>query len=214
MTAGQRDCLLADAFHQAAVASDDIGVMVHDLCPVLRAQHLFGHGETDGVGDALAQRAGGGLNRIGEEVLWVARGARAHLAEVLQLFDGKLLIAGQVQQRIKQHGAVACRQDEAVAVGPKRVGRVELQVLLKEDGGHIGHAHRHAGVAGIGGGHGIEGQRANGGGLGPVVGVCACEGCQIHGGFLWGCGRLGSCIPAMGQSSSTTGVRGRVRGGP
>ena len=220
VAAGEGNRLLAYAFHQAAVARDDIGVVIHDLCPVLRAQHLFGHGETDRIGDALAERAGGGLNRVGEEVLRVPGCARAHLAEVFQLFDGELLVACQVQQRIQQHGAMARRQDKAVTIRPKRVGRIKFQVLFEKHGCNIGHAHRHAGVARIGGGDGIEGQRANGGGLGPVIGVCACEGCQIHGAFLCGCGRLGLCIPAIGQSSSTTGrqqrcaVRAEVNSAP
>ena len=58
-------------------------------------------------------------------------------------------IAGQVQQRVQQHRAVAVRQHEAVAVGPGRIGRVVLQIMAPQHRGDVGHAHRHARVAGI-----------------------------------------------------------------
>ena len=71
-------------------------------------------------------------------------------------------IAGQMQQRVEQHRAVAGRQHEAVAVGPVRIGRVELQELREQHGGDVGHAHRHAGMAGLGLLDGIHGERADG----------------------------------------------------
>ena len=173
--------LVADAFHQAAVTRDHIGEVVDDFLAVLRALDFLGHCKPDRVRDPLTQRAGGGFNRIGQEVFRVARGACAHLAEVLDLFEGELLVAGQVQQRIDQHGPVAGRQDKPVAVRPQRVGRVELQVLFKQDSGDIRHAHRHARVAGIGGGDSVQRQGANGGRFGPMGGMGFGEGVQIHG---------------------------------
>ena len=156
MTTGKGDRLVADALHQAAVARDHIGEVVDDLLAVLRALEFFGHGETDRVRDPLTQRASGSFNRIGQEVFRVARRACAHLAEVLDLFERKLFVTGEVQQRIDQHGPVARRQNETVAVRPQRVGRVELQVLFEKNRGDIRHAHRHARVAGIGGGDGVQ----------------------------------------------------------
>ena len=38
--------------------------------------------------------------------------------------------AGEVQQRIQQHGTVAVGEHETVAVGPQRVGRVVLEVAI------------------------------------------------------------------------------------
>ena len=49
-------------------------------------------------------------------------GLAAELAEALELVDRHVLVAGQMEQRIEQHRAVAGRQHEAVAVGPVRVG--------------------------------------------------------------------------------------------
>ncbi len=83
------------------------------------------------------------------------------LAEVFQLVDGQV-VAGQVQQRVDQHGAVAIGEHETVAVGPLRVGRVVLEVLAPQRYGHVGHAHRGAGVAGLGLLNGIHSQRADG----------------------------------------------------
>ena len=103
----QGDGFLAYAFHQTSIPSDDIGVVIHDLGTVVRALDLFRHGKACGVGDPLTQGAGGGLNCIRQEVLRVARGARTHLAEVLQLFDWELRITHQMEQGIDQHGAVA-----------------------------------------------------------------------------------------------------------
>ncbi len=64
----------------------------------------------------------------GDAVLRVARRLGVQLAEVLQLLD-RQVVAGQVQQRVEQHRAVAVGQHEAVAVGPVRVGRVVAQVV-------------------------------------------------------------------------------------
>ena len=188
MPPGQADRLMADALHQAAVAGDDIGVVIDELAAVTRAQDLFGHGETHGVRNALTQRAGGGLDPVMQEVFRVARRPCAPLAEVLDLIQLHAVVTGQMQQRIEQHRAVARRQDKPVAVRPVGRSGIELQVFLKEDRGHIGHAHRHPGMAGIGGMNGIKGQRADGGGLVPVVGIGLAQGSDVHGAFSFGSG--------------------------
>jgi hypothetical protein len=47
---------------------------------------------------------------------------RAELAEALDLVERHVGVAGEMQQRIEQHRAVAGRQHEAVAVRPVRIG--------------------------------------------------------------------------------------------
>ena len=84
----------------------------------------------------------------GMAVFRMAGGLAAELAEALQLIQRHVGIAGEMQQRIEQHRAVAGRQHEAVAVRPIRMLRVELQELGEQDRRHVGHAHRHAGMAG------------------------------------------------------------------
>ena len=89
-------------------------------------------------------------------------GVGAPLAEVAQLLHRHGLEAGQVQQGVEQHRAVAGRQHEAVAVGPVGLGGVVLQELGQQHRGHVGHAHRHARVAGVGLCDGVHRQDADG----------------------------------------------------
>ena len=63
--------------------------------------------QANSVGDTGAQRAGGYLNAGGFKGLGVARGFGASLAELLDVFDRDRVVAGQVQQGVKQHAAVA-----------------------------------------------------------------------------------------------------------
>jgi hypothetical protein len=82
--AGQRAGFVRDAFHQAAVAEEDVGVVIDDGVAgavELGGQHLLGQRHADGVGDALAERAGGGLDAGGVAVFRVARGLAVQLAE-------------------------------------------------------------------------------------------------------------------------------------
>ena len=63
--AGQRSGLVADAFHQAAVAHEDVGVVVDDrvaFAVELLGQQLFSQRHADRIGQALAERAGGGFD--------------------------------------------------------------------------------------------------------------------------------------------------------
>ena len=68
-----RDRFLRDAFHQVAVGGEHIGVMVDDLLAELGGQHLLRQRHADRGGDALAERAGGGLDALGVEVLGMTR---------------------------------------------------------------------------------------------------------------------------------------------
>ena len=71
------------------------------------------------------------------------------LAEVLE-FLNRQVISRKVKQAVNQHRAMSGRKNKAVTIRPLRVFRVVLEILGPEYGGDIGHAHRHAGVAGIG----------------------------------------------------------------
>ena len=99
----------------------------------------------------------------------VARGLRAQLAEVLDLVQRHVLVAQEIQQRIQQHGAVAGGEDEAVAVGPVRIGGVEFQELGEQHGGDVGGTHGQAGMAGIGFLDGIHAEGADGIGHGACL---------------------------------------------
>ena len=162
--AGERRGFVRDAFHQAAVAHEHPGAVVDDgeFGPVeaLR-QQFFGERHADGVGEALAERPGRGFHARRHEVFRMARRLRIELAEVLELVH-RQVVAGQVQQRVLQHRAVAVGQDEAVAVEPLRVVRVVVEVIVPEHLGDVRHAHRHARMAGLRGLDRIDGEETDG----------------------------------------------------
>jgi len=123
--------------------------MVDQFVAEAGVEQPFRERHADGVGQPLPQRAGGGLDAGGVAVLGMAGGARAELAEIPDFVDGHVGVAGEIQERVEQHRTMAGRQHEAVAVVPVRRRRVELEEARKQHGGHVGHAHRHPGVAGI-----------------------------------------------------------------
>jgi hypothetical protein len=193
--AGDADGLVADAFHQAAVAGDHPGAVVDDVMAEAAGQMGLGHRHADGRGQALAQRAGGGLDAGRVVDFRVAGGQRAPLTEVLDLLHRHGLEAGQVKQGIEQHRAVAGRQHEAVAVGPVGLARVELQELAPQHGRHVGHAHRHALVTGLGLVHGVHGKDADR--------VGHLDGRNGHEGF-----RLYLCFAGLREGRSRMGTPG------
>ncbi|CAI1513220.1 Uncharacterised protein [Serratia liquefaciens] len=161
---GQGTDFVRDAFHHAAVAHKGVGVVVDHVMAravELRSQGTFGNGEADGVGDALAQWAGGGFHAWGVAVFRVTRGFGVQLAEVFQLAHWQV-VAGEVQQAVNQHGAMAVGEDEAVTVSPVRVGRVVVQVVTPQDFGDVRNAHWCTRVAGICFLYGVHAECADG----------------------------------------------------
>ena len=128
--AGEARGFVADAFHQAAVAEEDPGAVIDEGVAgavELGSEQLLGERHAHGVGQALAQRAGGGLDAGRVADLGVAGGAAVELAEAFELVE-RQLVAAEVEQGVEQHRAVAVGEHEAVTVGPGRVRRVVLQV--------------------------------------------------------------------------------------
>ncbi len=115
----------------------------------LGGHHLLRDGHAHGVGEPLAQRAGGGLDAGRVAEFRVAGGGAAELPEVFQVVQADA-VAGQVQQAVEQHGAVAVGEHEPVAVDPVRVGRVVLQEAAPQHFGDIRHAHGGARVTRLG----------------------------------------------------------------
>ena len=147
----QRARLMRNAFHHAAVAEERVGVVRYELDagPVeLPRQQLLRDRHADGVGDALPERSGRGLHAGRDAILRVPGGCRMQLAEAPELRQ-RQVIAAQVQQCVQQHRAVAVRDHEAVPVRPLRIRRVVPQVTPPQHLRDFGHAHRHAGMAGI-----------------------------------------------------------------
>ena len=165
---GERDRFLADAFHQVAVGGEHVGLVIDDAGAEFRRQMALGDRHADRVGEALAERAGGGLDAGRMAVFRMTGGDRAELAEALDLLDRHRRIAGEIEQRVEQHRAVAGREHEAVAVGPGRIGGIEFQELREQHGRDVGGAHRQAGMAGFRLLDRVHRQRADGVGHGVM----------------------------------------------
>ena len=162
--AGDGDRLLAHSFHQIAVGGEHIGAVIDDAGE-MGGEHPFRDRHPDRGSDALAERSGGRLHPERVAVFGVARGLRADLPKVLQIVDRQPFVAadaGQIKQGVQQHRSVSSRQDEAVAVGPVRVGGVELQDVAEENRRDVGRAHGQAGVAALGLLHRVDGEKAYG----------------------------------------------------
>jgi hypothetical protein len=174
---GQRGGLAGDALHHAAIARERVDVIVEELeagAVVGLGEPALGDCHADAGRNALAKRASGGLNAGGPAVLGMAGAGAVELAEALDRVERhrglaeRLVVgvdrldAGQVQQRIEQHRGVADREDEAVAVRPDRLLRVEAQVALPEGIGDRREPHRGARVAGVRSLHRVDRQRADG----------------------------------------------------
>ena len=97
VTTRKTDGLLRHALHQAAIARDNICVVIDDLFAVTRALDFFGHREAYRIGNALPQWACSCLNRIGKKVFWVTRCKRTLLTEVVDLIQSDLCVAHKIQ---------------------------------------------------------------------------------------------------------------------
>ena len=162
--AGEGGGLGGDALHEVTVGGDDVGVVVDDRVAgavVAGGEPLLGDGEADGVGEALAEGAGGDLHAGGQAALRVAGGDAAPLAEALDLVKGEV-VAGEMEEAVEEHGGVAGGEDEAVAVVPVGVRGVVLEEAVPEGVGHGRGAHRAAGVSVARLLHRIGGEQAEG----------------------------------------------------
>ena len=137
---------MADAFHQTAIASNHIGVMVDKVAAIGAGKVTLCHGYANRIGKSLTKRAGGGLDPGRMAIFRMAGGDCAKLAEIADLLHRHVGIARQMQQRIDQHRSVSGRQDETVPVRPVGRGRIKFQVISKQGRRRVSHAHRHARV--------------------------------------------------------------------
>ncbi len=127
--AGLRPGLGRDPFLQVAIAGQNVGVVVHDGVTrsiEVRGKGHLGDGHADGVGQALTQGSGGGLNAGGLAVFGMARGAAPPLAEPLEFLQWQVE-ARDMEQGVQERTSMSGREDEAVPVGPEGITRVELE---------------------------------------------------------------------------------------
>ena len=98
--ARERDRLVRDTLHQAAVTGDAEGVMVDEVGTGTRRKQALGDRHAGRIRNALAERARRRLDACCVAELGVAGGFGAELAEALDLLDGHIAIAGEVQERV------------------------------------------------------------------------------------------------------------------
>ena len=165
--AGEGGGLGGDAFLEAAVAGDDVDVVVEDGLAegglgIEQAVDAAGvHGEADGGGDAGAQRAGGDLDALGVAVLGVAGGEGAGGAKRLNVVEFEAE-AGEVELDVLGQRGVAGREDEAVTTDPARIRRVDVHDLVVEEVGGGGERDGGTGVARSGLLDGVGGEELSG----------------------------------------------------
>ena len=158
--AGERAGLVAGALHEVAVAAEDEGAVVDGLEAAVggvdaRREHPLREGHADGRGEALAERTCRRLDAGRVAVFGMAGGEAAELAELADVVE-RDAVAGKVEQTVEEHAAVAAGEDEAVAVRPRRILRVVLEVLEPEDRRDVREAHGEAGVARLRGLDGVN----------------------------------------------------------
>ena len=90
--AGQRDRFLADAFHQAAVAADHIGVVIDDVVAEAGASMALGERHADRLAEALAERAGRGLDAAAHGR--IRDGRRSRMPSWRKLFSSSSVMSG------------------------------------------------------------------------------------------------------------------------
>ena len=127
--AGQARRLVVDPLHQAAVAGDRPGAVIDQIVAIFGVQVPLGDRHADRHRHPLPERPGGRLDSVEEEILRMAGAGGAELAEALDVVDRRPGVAGQMKERVDQHRAMAGRKDEAVAVGPARIGGIVLEII-------------------------------------------------------------------------------------
>mmetsp|Transcript_5031 Transcript_5031/g.14687 ORF Transcript_5031/g.14687 Transcript_5031/m.14687 type:complete len:429 (-) Transcript_5031:364-1650(-) len=159
----QRGGFAGDALLQAPVSADDVGVIVKDRVigvVVGGSQVAFGHGQADGVGNALSERARANLDSI-RDILGMPRSLRADLPKCLQIFN-RQSVPSQMQHRVLQGARMPIRQHEPVASNPLGLRRRVLHQFDPQQVRERRAAHGRSGVSGIGTLRLVGGDRADG----------------------------------------------------
>lgn len=103
--------------------------------------------------------------------LRVAWGLGMQDAEVFDLVQGQV-VAGEMQPGVKEHGAMASTEDEAIAIQPFRISRIALEAVTEKNSADIGCAKGQAEVTGGALMHRVHGESTGFvGGLGKEGGV-------------------------------------------
>ena len=162
--AGERAGLVRDAFHEVAIATDEVRVVIDDGVPIAierRLQMRLRHRETDGISYPLPKRTGRRLDAGRMAVFRMTRRATFPLPELLEILEREAVTA-EVQTAVEQHRRMATRKHEAIAIGPLRIRRVMLQVTREQRVAQWRKGHGRARVARVRLLHRVHGKGADG----------------------------------------------------
>ena len=107
----------------------------------------------------MAERPSGSLDAGGFVELRMTGSDAAELAEIFHLIH-RNGVASEMQPAVEEHAAVACGEDEAVAVQPAGLIGIEAHRGSEENGSDVRRAKREAEVAGFAFRDGVHGQSA------------------------------------------------------
>ena len=162
--ARQRRCFAGDAFHQVAIARNDVGRVVDDVVAgavVARRQLRLSDRHADRIAEALPKRPRRNLHTGRVPAFGMPRCPAAPLAELLDIVQ-RQIVPGEMQQAIEQHRSVSRREHEAIAIEPRGIPGVVLQKSRPERVGHRRGAQWHAGMSAIGLLYGVYRQKPHG----------------------------------------------------
>ena len=154
-----------NAFHQISVRYDAVRVVIDNrvVRPVVAGrQPSFRNRHSDSIAEPLSQRTRRDFDpRRMISALRMAGSLAAQLAEAFEFVE-RQIVAGKMQQAVEQHGTVPRRKNEPIAIGPKRIVRIEAEEAGPQCIRHGGRAHRHSGMPGVGVLHGVYRKHAEG----------------------------------------------------
>lgn len=147
---------VADAFLHVAVTAENPR-LVRDLRLLRRKRQADTHRDT------LTERSGRHFHTGHEAALGMTRTTTAPLTERLELVLRELAHSGKVEKRVNERGSVSAREDETIATGPKRILRIDVEMLKPQDARQIGHSERSPGMTRVGLFDHIRAKATNGG---------------------------------------------------
>ena len=150
--AGQTRRLAGNALHGTAIAKETVRVVGEEIKTRLvedGSRVRLSNGETDRVGETLAEGARRHFDALGVMGFRVAGRDAVDLPERLEVVHGDL-VAEEMEEGVLQHAPMAVGENKAISIGPIGVLGVEGHELVEENVGGGGQAHRGSGMPGVG----------------------------------------------------------------
>mmetsp|Transcript_11426 Transcript_11426/g.28876 ORF Transcript_11426/g.28876 Transcript_11426/m.28876 type:complete len:294 (-) Transcript_11426:246-1127(-) len=145
--------LARDTLLKATIAADDVGVVVENfvfVSVVGSGEMSFRHGQSDGVGDSLSERASRNFHSFGDKIFRVSWSSRTELTEILKVLQFGGFVSRQVEHCVLKGAGMSVGKDKAITVDPVGVGRRVVHDLAPQNMGHRSASHGGAGVTRVG----------------------------------------------------------------